>query len=93
VTQAFELNYRTFAFPFGDKGVSKRFFCRLLAENIVDVVFGSRSAFCNDEYSRFSIQRLIMENQAYSAGDILRMAETIFILRSITGTTDTRRRE
>ena len=93
VTQAFELNYKTFAFPFGDKGVSKRFFSRVLTENIVDVVFGSRSAFCNDEYFPFGIQRLGMENQPYSAGDILRMAETIFILRSITGTCGTRRRE
>jgi peptidoglycan/xylan/chitin deacetylase (PgdA/CDA1 family) len=93
VTQAFELNYRTFAFPFGDKGVSKRFFSRVLAEDTVDIVFGSRSAFCNDEYFPFSIQRLIMENQAYNAGDILRMAETIFILRLITGTAGTSRRE
>ena len=93
VTQVFELNYRTFAFPFGDKGVSKRFFSRVLAEDTVDIVFGSRSAFCNDEYFPFSIQRLIMENQAYNAGDILRMAETIFILRLITGTAGTSRRE
>ena len=92
VTQAFELNYRTFAFPFFDKGVSKRFFSRVLTENIVDVVFGSRSAFCTDEYFPFSIQRLAME-QPYSADDILRLAETKFILRSITGTAGTRRRE
>jgi peptidoglycan/xylan/chitin deacetylase (PgdA/CDA1 family) len=93
VTQVFELNYRTFAFPFGDKGVSKRFFSRVLTENIVDVVFGSNGAFCNDEYFPFSIQRLGMENQPYSAGHILRMEETKSILRSITGTAGTRRRE
>jgi peptidoglycan/xylan/chitin deacetylase (PgdA/CDA1 family) len=90
MTHAFELNYRAFAFPFSDKGVSKRFFAGVLANNTVDVVFGS-SAFLNDEYFPFGIQRLGMEGQPYSAGDILHMAETKFLIRLMTGTAGTKR--
>ena len=76
LTRAFALEYRAFAFPFGDKGVSKRFFSKVRAENLVEVLFGS-SAFLIDEHYPLAIQRLGMENQPHPAEDILRMAEVI----------------
>jgi peptidoglycan/xylan/chitin deacetylase (PgdA/CDA1 family) len=92
VKQSFGLDYKAFAFPFGDKGVSKRFFSGVLARNLADVIFGS-SAFLNDEHVPFGIQRLEMEDQRYSAEDILRMAEIKFMIRLMTGAASTRRVE
>ena len=89
---AFALECKAFAFPFGDNGVSKRFFSMVRAENLVDVLFGS-SAFLIDEHYPLAIQRLGMENLPHSAEDILRMAELKFMLRLLGGRAATRRVE
>lgn len=90
LTRAFGLRYRAFAFPFGDKGVSKEFFSKIRADASVQVLFGS-SAYLIDEHYPLAIQRLGMEDQPHCAEDILRMAEVKFAARLLTGKADTRR--
>ena len=92
VTRAFALDYRAFAFPFGDKGISNRFFSSVAEGNQVEVMFGS-SAFLVDEHYPFVIQRIGMEDQPSSAEDILRMAEVKFCVRLMVGRAATRRTE
>jgi peptidoglycan/xylan/chitin deacetylase (PgdA/CDA1 family) len=90
VTRAFDLDYKVFAFPFGDKGVSNRFFLEIRAKEMVDVLFGS-SAYLVDEHYPLAVQRLGMEDQPHSAADNLRVAEVKFVVRLLTGKSGTRR--
>jgi peptidoglycan/xylan/chitin deacetylase (PgdA/CDA1 family) len=90
LTRAFGLNYTAFAFPFGDKGVSRRFFSKIRNEGLVQILFGS-SAYLIDEDYPLAIQRLGMEDQPFCTEDILRMAEVKFIARLLTRKAGTRR--
>jgi peptidoglycan/xylan/chitin deacetylase (PgdA/CDA1 family) len=90
LTRTFCLNYRAFAFPFSDKGVSQRFFSQVRAEGLVQVLFGS-SAYLIDEHYPLVIQRLGMEDQPHCAKDILRLAEVKFAVRLLAGKAGTRR--
>jgi len=84
IAQVFELDYKVFAFPFGDDGVSGEFFSKIEAEGAADLLFGS-SGFLKDEYHPLVIQRVSMEDQPYHAEDILRMAEMKFALKLFCG--------
>jgi peptidoglycan/xylan/chitin deacetylase (PgdA/CDA1 family) len=90
LTRAFGLNYKAFAFPFSDKGVSQRFFSKVRAKGLAEVLFGS-SAYLIDEHYPLAIQRLGMEDQPHRAEDILRMAEIKFAARLLAGKAGTRR--
>jgi peptidoglycan/xylan/chitin deacetylase (PgdA/CDA1 family) len=90
LTRTFGLGYTAFAFPFGDKGVSKRFFSELRTEAFVQVLFGS-SGYLIDENYPLVIQRVGMEDQPFCAEDILRIAEVKFVVRLLAGKAGTRR--
>jgi peptidoglycan/xylan/chitin deacetylase (PgdA/CDA1 family) len=90
LTHAFGLNYRAFAFPFSDKGVSKRFFSNMRTEGLVQALFGT-SAYVIDEHYPLAVQRLGMERKPYHAEDIIRMAVVKFAMRLLTGKAGTRR--
>jgi peptidoglycan/xylan/chitin deacetylase (PgdA/CDA1 family) len=67
ITASFNLDYRLFAFPFSDYGVSKRFFEQL--SDSVDLTFGT-SGLKHDS-CMFNKQRIPVESRNYTAQEII----------------------
>jgi peptidoglycan/xylan/chitin deacetylase (PgdA/CDA1 family) len=71
ITATFALDYKLFAFPFTDYGVSKIFFDTVFsAQRILDLSFGC-AGMKNDECPR-NIQRIPLEIGSFSAEEIIR---------------------
>jgi hypothetical protein len=69
VSERFELDYRAFAFPHGDRNVSERFFSELHGGGHIDVSFGTRGIAREKIASHF--QRFSMENSSAPAERII----------------------
>ncbi len=72
ITDTFHLNYKLFAFPFTDFGISKKFFNTIFSDNqqIAELSFGT-AGLKNDSCPR-NIQRIPMEIMDFSAEEITR---------------------
>ena len=62
LTRTFNIDYKVFAFPYGDFGVTKPFFDYVFQSGMVDLCFGT-SGLISEAYPQ-SIQRFWMENHA-----------------------------
>jgi peptidoglycan/xylan/chitin deacetylase (PgdA/CDA1 family) len=60
ITSQFSLNYRVFAFPYGEFGIDPSFLARLQASQSLDICFGTRGITL-DEFEPFLIQRVLSE--------------------------------
>ncbi len=71
LTTLFELDYKLFAFPFTDLGVSNTFFNAIYAEaqKIVDLSFGTQGL--KTDSCKKNIQRIPMEINNYSAEEVI----------------------
>ena len=83
VCDTFDLDYRAFAFPFSDNGVSKRFLKEILDQHC-DVTFGTSGSRI-DVFSN-SIQRIPFEKGDLSAEHILKSYLSARLLRRLNGT-------
>jgi peptidoglycan/xylan/chitin deacetylase (PgdA/CDA1 family) len=83
VQQQFALDYRIFAFPFTDFGVSQAFFDTLKTEQIVDYSFGC----AGQKYELFSghSHRIPFEKQDFSAKTIHNWEMLYFMLKAAIG--------
>ena len=62
IAQMFRLDYRVFAFPYGEFGVHPAFFQRLFAENSIDICFGTRGVM-QDEFEPKVVQRTLCDGR------------------------------
>lgn len=60
ISTQFSLNYRAFAFPYGEFGIDFNFLQQLQASQCVDICFGTRGITI-DEFEPFLIQRVLAE--------------------------------
>jgi peptidoglycan/xylan/chitin deacetylase (PgdA/CDA1 family) len=82
VTEKFNLDYKTFAFPFTDFGVSKEYFQQVnVLPKQVDLTFGC-AGLKNDSYSNH-IQRIPLEDKDKSAKEILRTEYVYYLLKAM----------
>lgn len=71
IQRRFGLNYRAFAFPYGEHGMSRAFFETVAGERAVDVLFGARGLI-EDEFAPLCVQRLWFEDFDVSAATYIR---------------------
>lgn len=92
ILSTFKLDYKLFAFPFTDSGVSKKFFETIFyGENpIVDISFGT-SGLKNDPYNR-NIQRIPLEIDNFSAEEIIYGEYFYFAVKALFNKNRIRRR-
>ncbi|MBN1415606.1 MAG: polysaccharide deacetylase family protein [Bacteroidales bacterium] len=83
VSERFNLNYRTFAFPFTDHGISKAFFNALYAEYPIDLSFGT--AGLKQDIVRRNLQRIPIEEYGLSAEKRLKTDYFYYMLKGMTG--------
>jgi len=77
------LRYSVFAFPYNDKGISRRYFEEILKSGSVDILFGTRSMI-KDNYS-CSLQRFWMEAYVLPAEKIVAMQYARQLVRTAIG--------
>ncbi|MEI7595310.1 MAG: polysaccharide deacetylase family protein [Bacteroidota bacterium] len=82
ICSKFNLNYKTFSFPFSDFGVSKRFFETIFNSNkpISDLTFGC-AGLKNDSCKK-NIQRIPIEINRFSAQDVVRGEYLYYIFKA-----------
>lgn len=84
VAAAFGLDYRTFAFPFTDYGVSADFFRQLYQPgHPLDVSFGC-AGLKHEQWARH-VQRVPLETQGRGAREIVNTEYLYFLLKAIVG--------
>jgi len=85
--EKFSLNYRAFAFPFSDVGVSKKFFETVFQGGEVEISFGTAGSK-QDSYCHH-LQRIPMEQsrggKMVPASNLIKVEYTKKILRSLVG--------
>jgi hypothetical protein len=63
VKERFSLNYGAFAFPYGDRRVSGKFFIQIYSSGLIDISFGT-SGMMKDTFpshiQRFSLEKPLM---------------------------------
>lgn len=79
VSSDFKLNYKVFAFPFTDHGVSKKFFDSLDKEHLLQLSFGC--AGIKHDYHPLHIQRLDMEKTAVAPEAIIKIELLYYLLK------------
>ncbi len=91
ITSLFRLDYRLFSFPFSDYGVSRRFFEKVFnpAGPVADMTFGTAglkkdSCVCNR-------QRIPVENENYTAKEIVYAEYLYYIFKMFLGKNTIRR--
>jgi peptidoglycan/xylan/chitin deacetylase (PgdA/CDA1 family) len=80
VTSQFNLDYKTFSFPFTDDGVSAQFFDEII--NDVDVTFGC--AGIKDDSAKNHLQRLAMESNK-SGEEIVKAEYLYYVMKGKAG--------
>ncbi|MCB0194727.1 MAG: polysaccharide deacetylase family protein [Anaerolineae bacterium] len=83
IKEKFSLNYGAFAFPYNDKGVSKKYFETTFGQDGVDISFGT-SSMRQDVYPN-SLQRTEMETIPLSARDMISVRYSIKLARRMFG--------
>jgi len=84
IVEAFQLSYRTFAFPFTDFGVKQAFFNQLNKNGQkVDLSFGS--AGLKHDTIPFHLQRIPLEMAELSAKEVLGSEYIYFLLKQVLG--------
>ncbi len=79
VQQKYNINYRTFAFPFTDDGVGASFFKQVESDQILDVSFGC--AGMKEQSFPFHFQRIPIELSEASATVQLKTELTYFLIK------------
>lgn len=81
----YKLNYRFFAFPFTDEGLSPRFFNQVYNKEkpLIDAGFGTSGIKKQNHFPHF--QRVSMEKPAYSAKELLKTAYFYYLLKKMAG--------
>lgn len=90
IQRRFGLDYRAFAFPYGEHGMGRAFFETIAGERSVDVLFGARGLI-EDEFASFCVQRLWFEDFEASAGTYLRSHLAEKLVRRLIGRDSVRR--
>ena len=90
LVRSFGLGYRAFAFPYGEFGVSRKFFMDAKKRNLVDVFFGTRGLLA-DEFHPFVRQRFWCENHKSSLKTHLRFGLAEAALRGFRSLNKVRR--
>lgn len=80
VCSQFDLDYKTFAFPFTDHGVKKEFFDKVKGGNVADITFGCAGQ--KKEQFAGHYQRIPLEMEQLSAKQIMSAEFLYYILRS-----------
>lgn len=88
----FSLPYRVFAFPYGEFGVSRSLFQRVVENRVADRLFGTRGLM-QDEFEPYVWQRLWCEDHEESFPTHLRRHLGARVLRHWRGKNSVRRRE
>jgi peptidoglycan/xylan/chitin deacetylase (PgdA/CDA1 family) len=83
IRAAFGLEYGVFAFPHSDANVSRDFFMRLRATNLVDVSFGTAGLL--DDTAPNHLQRISLERPCVPAHQIVRYHYARRLARAATG--------
>ncbi len=77
------MRYSVFAFPYNDKGISRRYFEEILKSGGIDILFGTRGMI-KDNYS-CSLQRFWMEAYVLPAEKIVAMQYAKQLVRTAIG--------
>ncbi len=91
ICNAFNLDYKAFAFPFTDYGVTQRFFEKIFSEpNGPEISFGT--AGIKKDVSHLHFQRIPIETSGLSAKRIIKTEYLYYMIKSIFGKNKIRRK-
>lgn len=83
VANKFNLNYKTFSFPFTDFGVSKTFFAKLEKINITDSTFGCAGIKKEQVVNHF--QRIPLEDNQLTGSELINREMLYYLLKQPLG--------
>lgn len=83
ICQKFNLDYKTFAFPFTDYKVTKEFFNTIFNNKFADITFGT-AGLKHDSITK-NIQRIAMENNGKTAEQIIKQQNLYYFIKSFLG--------
>jgi len=92
ITKRFHLDYRVFAFPYGEFGLTRRFLTGVLEDGIVDLCFGTRGITI-DELEPGLIQRTLCEGHKDTIESHLKNELNLQLRRRCQGRAVVRRNE
>jgi peptidoglycan/xylan/chitin deacetylase (PgdA/CDA1 family) len=91
LAERFGLNYRVFAFPYGEFDIPRQTLQRVLDEGRIDLLFGTRG-LVTDEFHPRLLQRVWAENHRGTLNQHLRQSLATAALRSMRGSNQVRRK-